>query len=50
MKDKLYNPKNPGYAAICDVDSTEGALDFILMRLRALNIPVSLEEMGDAFC
>ena len=49
MKGKLYNPEHMEYAAR-DTESAKGTLDSMLMKLRALNIPVSLEETGDAFC
>ena len=50
MKGELYSPKHPGYAATHDAESTKGALASMLMRQRALNIAVLLEEIGDAFC
>ena len=50
MKSKLHSPKNPAYAAIRDTGSMKGALDSMLMKLRAAGIPVSLEEMRNAFC
>ena len=46
----LYAPKNPEYAAVRDIESTKDALDSMLLKLRALNIPVSPEEMSDVFC
>lgn len=48
MKGEMYNPKNPEYAAICDVESAKGAPNFVYMELYASNIAVSLEELGDA--
>ena len=49
LKAELHNPKNPEYASICDTESTKGALDAMLLKLRAARVPVSLEEMRDAF-
>jgi hypothetical protein len=49
LKAELHNPKNPEYAAICDTESTKGALDAMLLKLRAAGVPVSLEELRDAF-
>ena len=40
----------PGYVAIRDTESTKGALDSMLIKLRAVDIPVSLEEMSGASC
>ena len=50
LKGELHNPKNPEYAAVRDTESAKGALDSMLMKLRAAGIPVSLEEMRDALC
>ena len=50
MKGELYNPKNPEYAAISDTESAKGALDSMLMQLRANKTPVSLGDLRDPFC
>ena len=50
VKGELYNPKNPEYAAICDTESTKGAFDSMLVKLPAMSIPVSIEEMSGACC
>jgi hypothetical protein len=49
MRGPLYNPKNPEYAASHDTESTKGALDSMLLKLRDLNIPVTTDELGSAF-
>ena len=33
MKDEMYNPNNPEYAAICDVESAKGTLVSAHVRL-----------------
>ena len=49
LKSEFHNPKNPEYVAINDTESTRGALDAMMLKLRAARVPVSLEEMRDAF-
>ena len=49
LKADVYNPKNPAYVAILDTESTKGAPDSMLVKLRATGVSVSFGEMGDAF-
>ena len=49
LKGELHNPKNPEYAGVRDTESAKGELVSVRMKLRAADIPVSLENMRDAF-
>ena len=49
LKTELYNPNNQAYVAIRDMESAKGALDSMLVKLRAAGVSVSLVEMRDAF-